>query len=184
MYNSILWGNSPQEIVDIEGALTLVLYSAVQGGWPGDGSNNINADPMFVDAAGQDLHLSPGSPCIDAADNTAVPPDTPDLDGDGDTAEPIPVDLDGNPRFADDPGVIDCGNGTPPIVDMGAYEFQGATPLFCLADLNRDAVVDAADLALLIGAWGPSNACPPDLNADSAVDAADLALLLGAWGPC
>jgi hypothetical protein len=68
------------------------------------------------------LCLLPGSACIDAGDNTAVPPDTLDLDSDGDTAEPIPIDLAGNQRFVDHADVPDTGNGTAPIVDMGAYE--------------------------------------------------------------
>jgi len=38
------------------------------------------------------------------------------LDGDGNTAEPVPFDLDGAPRFRD------TGSGAAPIVDMGAYE--------------------------------------------------------------
>ena len=64
---------------------------------------------------------------IDAADNTAVPPDMTDLDDDGDTDERIPFDLDSNPRFVDDPEIPDTGNPgeVNPIVDMGAYEFQG-----------------------------------------------------------
>ncbi len=48
------------------------------------------------------------------------------------------------------------------------------------ADLNGDGVVDAADLAMLLGQWGESGAA--DLNGDGAVDAADLAMLLGSWG--
>ena len=71
-----------------------------------------------------DFRLASESPCIDAADNTAVPADLDDLDDDGDVDEPTPFDLDGNPRFVDDPATDDTGNGTPPIVDMGAYEFQ------------------------------------------------------------
>jgi hypothetical protein len=47
-------------------------------------------------------------------------------------------------------------------------------------DLNGDGHVDAADLAILLGAWGGSG--PADLNNDGTVDAADLAILLGAWG--
>ena len=35
----------------------------------------------------------------------------------------ITTDLDGNARFVDMPKE-DTGNGTPPIVDMGAYERQ------------------------------------------------------------
>ncbi len=55
----------------------------------------------------------------------------------------------------------------------------------CRADLNDDNIVEAFDLALLLGAWGP---CPPvclaDLSCDGVVEAFDLAILLGAWGPC
>ena len=58
----------------------------------------------------RDLHLSAGSPCIDAGDNTAVPTG-------------IVTDLDGNARFRDDPSVPDTGVGPAPVVDMGAYEF-------------------------------------------------------------
>ena len=53
-------------------------------------------------------------------------------------------------------------------------------------DLDGDGDVDAADLALLLGSWGPVDPCPPyvpaDLDQDCDVDAADLALLLGNWG--
>jgi parallel beta-helix repeat protein len=106
---------------------------------------NISADPMFVlppdagpdgewgtddDDAG-DLHLLSGSPCIDSGDNFAVPADELDLDGDGDATEPMPFDLDGRPRFVNDPSVPDTGEGTQPIVDMGAYERQAV-----LLDIN------------------------------------------------
>ncbi len=47
------------------------------------------------------------------------------------------------------------------------------------ADLNGDGSVNAADLAVLLGAWGSSG--PGDLNGDGVVNAADLASLLGAW---
>ncbi|MHC4786821.1 MAG: right-handed parallel beta-helix repeat-containing protein, partial [Planctomycetota bacterium] len=119
--NCILWGDTPDEIA-LENSTITVTYSNVQGGWAGTG--NIDADPTFADADGR---LAPGSPCIDAADNTAVPADTEDLDGDEDVTEPVPFDLDGNPRFADDTGTPDTGSGDPPIVDMGAYEFLGTT---------------------------------------------------------
>lgn len=57
---------------------------------------------------------------------------------------------------------------------------DGASP--CPADLNGDGVVDGADLATLLGAWGGGGA--PNLNGDGLVDGADLASLLGAWGAC
>jgi len=52
------------------------------------------------------------------------------------------------------------------------------------ADLNGDGMVGSADLALLLGAWGPCPAptpCGADLDGDGDVGSADLALLLGAW---
>jgi hypothetical protein len=156
------------------------------------GPGNIDANPLFVDADGpdddpntiedNDYRLSAGSPCIDAGDNTAVPADVLDLDGDGDTDEPIPFDLDGNPRFVDDPGMPDGGNGTPPIVDMGAYEFQGET---CFGDLDGDDDVDLTDLAQLLGNYGTTSGAvytDGDLDRDSDVDLTDLAALLGVYG--
>jgi L-ascorbate metabolism protein UlaG (beta-lactamase superfamily) len=126
--NCILWGNTPDEVYDYRSSTT-VSYSDVRGGCEGTG--NINADPLFVDADGvddihgtldDDLRLQTMSPAVDAADNTAVPPDLADLDCDGDTAEQTPLDLSGVRRFADMPFVDDTGSGFSPIVDMGAYE--------------------------------------------------------------
>lgn len=54
----------------------------------------------------------------------------------------------------------------------------------CVGDLNVDGEVEAFDLALLLGSWGPCPGCPADLSGDGVVEAFDLALLLGAWGPC
>jgi predicted outer membrane repeat protein len=152
--NCILWSNSPDEIATFsyteQGTTLTVSFSDVQqqtGTFPGTG--NINQAPQFVrnpspgmdgvfgdnpatpmvnEAADDDygdLHLRLTSPCIDAGSNAAVPADTGDLDADMDTAEPLPVDLDGNPRFVDDPAVPDTGSGPPPIVDMGPYEHEG-----------------------------------------------------------
>ncbi|MCZ6654091.1 MAG: right-handed parallel beta-helix repeat-containing protein [Planctomycetota bacterium] len=109
--NCVLWGDIPNEIADFGKSATTVSHSDVEGGWFGTGVYNIDADPLFVDAAFGDLRLLPGSPCIDAADNTAVP-------------KGVVMDLDGNPRFVDDPDTDDTGFGKPPIVDMGAYEFR------------------------------------------------------------
>ncbi len=51
----------------------------------------------------------------------------------------------------------------------------------CFGDLNHDNVVNAGDLAVMLGAWGTVMG---DLNGSGTTDAADMAILLGAWGPC
>jgi subtilisin family serine protease len=101
---------------------------------------NINADPLFLDADGDDeiigteddnLRQGPGSPCIDAGSNNLVPQDIFDLDEDENLTEKIPWDLDKNTRFVDDPNTPDTGVQIPdpniPVVDIGAYEgpYQG-----------------------------------------------------------
>jgi parallel beta-helix repeat protein len=108
--NCILWGDTPNEIYNYYSTAT-VTYSNVQGGWPDANNTNIDADPCFVDADANDLRLLSDSPCVDIGNTSAVPPDTTDLDGDGDTTEPIPFDLNGDPRVWND------------IVDMGALEY-------------------------------------------------------------
>lgn len=50
----------------------------------------------------------------------------------------------------------------------------------CDADLDGDGRVDAADLGLLIGAFGTTDSVA-DLDGSGTVDAADLGLLIGAW---
>ncbi len=52
------------------------------------------------------------SPVIDAGDNAAFP-------------QGLITDLDDNLRFLDTYFISDTGNGTPPIIDMGAYEASG-----------------------------------------------------------
>jgi hypothetical protein len=117
--NCIVWGNEPAEM---SGAPSRVTYSCIRGGYTGAG--NIGADPQFrrAPSAGPDgvwgtgdddcgdLRLAGASPCIDAGDDADVP-------------GWIGTDLDGNPRFQDDPRVRDTGHGRAPIVDMGAFEF-------------------------------------------------------------
>ncbi|MEJ5310436.1 MAG: choice-of-anchor Q domain-containing protein [Anaerolineae bacterium] len=121
--NNIFWGNQATAYhytdtaaqIYNEGTVS-VTYSLVQGGVY-TGTGNISSDPLFMDANGadnvtgtadDDLRLQNTSPAIDAGDNDAVPAG-------------ITTDLDGAPRFADHPQA-DTGHGTPPIVDMGAYE--------------------------------------------------------------
>ncbi len=69
------------------------------------------------------------------------------------------------------------GKSAPVVMDESTFAFAAFEP----ADLNNNGVVNAADLAVLLGSWGPCSACAPDINGDGTVNAADLAILLGAW---
>ena len=78
--------------------------------------------------------------------------------------------------------VIRAGDSVNSINTIAKIDL-GSTP--CPADLTGDGVVNGADLAALLGAWGPcSGSCPADLTGDGVVNGADLAALLGAWGNC
>jgi hypothetical protein len=53
-------------------------------------------------------------------------------------------------------------------------------------DISVDCTVDADDLALLLGSWGPREDAPvreADLDGDGEIGPLDLAILLGAWSP-
>ena len=137
--NCILWGNTDaggtDESAQVHGGTPTVNYCCIQG-WTGSlgGTGNIDANPGFVrdpndggDGWGVggnddfgDLHIVPGSPCIDAGDGGALPADTADLDGDGNTAEQVPWDLDSDPR------VIDGDSDDIAEVDMGSDEIVWA----------------------------------------------------------
>ena len=141
--NSILWGNTPNQIQGDAG----VAYSNVQGGWPGDG--NIDADPLFVDPDNGDYRLGPGSPCIDAGDNTL--------------AACLLSDLDGNERLFDDPRTRDTGLGRAPIVDMGPYEYL-SPPANGGDDCNLNLLDDDCELAEGITSDCNANGLPDDCD--------------------
>lgn len=120
--NVVLWGNG-DELIDEAGGALDVSHTVVQGGFP-DGTAVLDADPQFARAPTPgadatwgtpdddygDLRLQVGSPALDAGDAAHLPADAADLDGDGDTTEPLPLDLDGEARIV--------GTG----IDLGAYE--------------------------------------------------------------
>ncbi|MBX3355557.1 MAG: VCBS repeat-containing protein [Phycisphaeraceae bacterium] len=58
--------------------------------------------------------------------------------------------------------------------------------LLCAADLNHNGMIDGADLAIVLGAWGSTGmpGIPGDVNRDGQVNGADIAQVLGGWGPC
>ncbi len=181
--NTILWGNTAtasieeQQIVRFGFVAVNVSQCTVQG-WTGamGGSGNNGSNPLFVDDDGadgtvgtldDDLRLGGGSPGIDTGSTAGLPADTADLNGNGNTAEATPLDLDAHPRvlaFA---------------VDRGAYEAIPVIP----ADFDHDGDVDGDDYAHFAACATRSrvaqnNAACADakLDADSDVDMRDFAL--------
>ena len=84
----------------------------------------------------------------------------------------LPPTQDGNPP------------GHKPLVDMGAYEFQGDPFDVVLGDINGDGTVSTADLLDLLSAWGEETeeCLLADLDFDGQVGTSDLLILLSNWG--
>jgi hypothetical protein len=93
---------------------------------------------------------------------------------------------DGRVDAADYAACIACLN-TPFVAACAAFDVNGDCSIddadvqaitLRMLDLSRDGEIGAADLSLLLAAWGRPDA---DFTGDNETDAADLALLLQAW---
>ncbi len=120
--NSILY-NGGNEIFTNHVTGVSVFNTDIQDGWAGTGSGNIDTNPLFAENGfwgldemwnDGDYQLQESSPCIDQGDNLLLPKDVADLDGDSDTIELLPVDINDTDRIKND------------IVDMGAYESESS----------------------------------------------------------
>jgi hypothetical protein len=148
LINSVTAGNTSP--FGAGGTANIFFFSNVVA--EGDvGPNNLNADPLFVNAPGSngiyeltdDYFLQPTSPCIDAANNARRKPLS---------YLSIPTDLRGGPRFVDDAATFDTGAGPGPVADCGAYEYTAPAPL-CPVDFNADGFLDFFDYDAFVEAF-------------------------------
>ena len=179
--NSILY-NGGDEIFSTDPCAVVVAYSDVQGGWSGMG--NLDADPHFVNPGrwtigGEwidgDYRLMSDSSCIDEGDKTRLPADTLDLDGDGNTSEALPIDLNGNPRVL---GLQ---------VDMGACEQLGSGPepgpawvALVTSDLTYDIPADPPTFPINVSA-SSQNTVQLNFKAELMIDVAATSVAGGVW---
>ncbi|MBU0754557.1 MAG: SUMF1/EgtB/PvdO family nonheme iron enzyme, partial [Planctomycetes bacterium] len=133
--NTVLRNNTSQEGPEIQvsyQSVPAIRFSNVKGGldsisvepdstlvW-GDGM--IDEEPLFVDAANGDYHLTRLSPCRDTGDNNAITE---------------PYDFEGDPRIA--------WGGT---VDMGADEFYTVALLYYTGEAMPEETIDITLLGL------------------------------------
>jgi hypothetical protein len=98
--NCVMWGNSAvrggDQIYNDPSRRSDVKYSAIEGGFPGEG--NIDIDPTLSPRGGSGVTAS----LNDAGLLSALPLDFLDLDTDGDVGEPLPFDLSMRPRIVGD----------------------------------------------------------------------------------
>ena len=104
LHNCIVWGNPGGEITGGLYAVVTVDHSLIKGGY--EGTANLFMDPKFVDATNGNFQLQTCSPAIDAGDNAV---------------NTTATDLDDNTRK------WNATNALEPVIDMGAYEFQGTS---------------------------------------------------------
>lgn len=164
--NSIFWGNRASGSTNSASAtiasqptssLPTTFISCIVSGSGGsaqwdsdfgvDGGGNIDADPLFVwqgsaTALHQtegDFRLQAGSPAIDAGLAANLPEDVTDLDSDADLAEPLPLDLLGQPRIS---------GATPDIGANEATPGPGIAAAHPQVALSPDSGIQAAILSL------------------------------------
>ena len=184
IYNNIIWNNTAPSGGDIFienggggtiNALNNDFDPAKVTGAFTNQLNNINIDPVFVDATNGDYHLTAGSPCIDEGNNAA--PSLPAIDFEGDNRVlGIAPDIGADEYYVSGPtysisgqilyegtglsGVTVTLTGSYTATKMtdangnyqftwlpnGSYTITPAKTYYAFAPVNRDVTVSGADI--------------------------------------
>ncbi len=120
-------------------------------------AGNISVDPVFVNPANNDFQLQSGSPAIDTGNNQALAMLTPyGID--------LTSDLAGNPRVQD-------ATGKGCVIDMGAYEYPGAS--------SNCGTLETLTSSLNPAAFGQSVTFTAQLTTDSGIPTGSIQFLDG-----
>ncbi|MBW8040062.1 MAG: hypothetical protein FVQ85_08695 [Planctomycetes bacterium] len=151
--NCIFWDNLPEQIVDL-GSVISVVYSDIQGSWPGVG--NIDDDPFFADLNNGDCHLKSQAGRWDPDTNSWVLDDvnSPCIDV-GDPTIPI-----GNEPFPNG-GVINMGAYGGTAEASKSYFGRPPCEIIIAGDINGDCKVNWFDFQLMALHWLEDNSTPP-----------------------
>ena len=130
--NSVVWGND----LDGQGPLYWCVYGS-EDPFLGGALDSIQADPQFVDFAGHDFHLAPGSPCIDAGDPSAAQ----DPDGSRSDIGLVPFDASYQPHNAYCTAKLNSLGCTPAIAATNTASISSQSPFWitCSQQLNHRA---------------------------------------------
>ena len=166
-------GATVRILVNLPAGYTWTLYPPERLG-DADGDGVVNIDDFVVFAGCFEAPFVPGCEMMDFDGNSIV---------DNDDFSAFVGVFDGTPEDCNKNGILDMEEILlDPKLDANANGVLDECE--CPADLTGDGQVGAADLAQLLGSWGPNPGHPADFNDDGMVNAADLAQLLGSWGPC
>jgi hypothetical protein len=175
--NCVLYGNANQLGESEEAQLILggsgtqvVKNCDIQGLDAFAGNGNVDVDPDFVNAGGDDYRLAYTSLLLNNGDTSDLVADSFDIDDDSNTTEKVP---------ARDMGLRQVNPAT--CVDMGAYE-NTVDNNNCPSDITSsggvpDTNVNILDLLHVIAVWGtPGGAADIDPSpcGDATVDVDDL----------
>jgi len=120
--NSVIWGNTPNQLIAGSGGQFDLHYSAIEDSW-NQGVGNIYEDPLFVNSYGGDFSLTESSPCIDSGTNYFE-------------SELIYFNMNSEDYYGYQP-------------DMGAFESEYSN--YLVGDVNYDNDVNILDIIIIVG---------------------------------